>query len=68
MIYTIQFVRCSRCGFEEAIVGDEYPWRDLPCVVDDIHVCPNCLNAYYEMNKKIKVIKDKFYNFNFEEV
>ena len=68
MIYTKEYVLCSRCGFEEEIKDNKYPWRDLPCVVDDVHVCPHCQDDYYNMNRKIKAIKDKFYKFTFKEV
>ena len=58
MIYTKQFVKCTRCGREEVMKHDRYPWKDLP---NDLHVCPSCISAYFEMKQTIKRAEDRFW-------
>ena len=58
MIITKIYVVCKKCGREEVMKDDRYPWKDLP---NDVHLCPDCINGYFEMKKTIKEFEDKFW-------
>ena len=60
MIITREFIICSRCCKEEEIT-DYTEWEDLP---NDLNICPDCIDEYWQMRNVVKRIEDTFWEDN----